>query len=60
MDYSARQVGQLLGLKHQEVIRRIRRKEIKAKKVGWFWIISEAAVEEAKKAPWYKRLNKQA
>ena len=53
--YSARRVGQILGLPHLEVIRRIRRGDIRAKKLDWNWIITEGAVEEARQSEWYQR-----
>jgi hypothetical protein len=53
--FTARQVGEALGLPHLEVIRRIRRGDIKAKKLGWNWVINEDAVDAAKETDWYKR-----
>lgn len=52
--YSARQAGEVLDLPHLEVIRRIRRGDIEAKKLGWNWVIEEAALEKAKNSDWYK------
>jgi len=53
--YTARQVGDLLEIPHLEVIRRIRRNDIEGKKLGWNWVITDEAVEKAKKADWYNR-----
>jgi len=53
--YSARMVGEMLGLPHQEVIRRIRRNDIRARKLDWNWVITDDAVEEAKQSDWYQR-----
>jgi hypothetical protein len=50
-------VAKRLGLGHKEVIRRIRRGDIKAEKLdgGWFWLIQEEEVERVKTADWYQR-----
>lgn len=53
--YSARKTGEILGIPHLEVIRRIRRGDIKAKKLDWNWIVTEEAIEEAKQSEWYTR-----
>lgn len=53
--YSARAVGEELGIPHLEVIRRIRKGDIKASKLGWTYVIQEEAITEAKKSDWYKR-----
>jgi hypothetical protein len=53
---TAREAGDLLDLEHIEVIRRIRRGEIEAKKKGWFWLIKEEEVEKVKRKQWYKNL----
>lgn len=53
----------MLGLSHHEMIRRIRRGQIKATKPdgGWNYMITQEAIEEAKNSSWYKariaRLN---
>jgi hypothetical protein len=52
---SARRAGELLGLPHREVIRRIRKGDIKAQKLGWSWIVELDAIEEAKTSEWYAR-----
>lgn len=52
-----RKFGEELGLKHLEVIRRIRRGDIRAKKLdGWAWIIDVKELERVPKTEWYKRL----
>jgi hypothetical protein len=53
--YSARQVGEKMDLTHHEVIRRIRRGDIKATKVGWSWVITEEWIQTALGSDWYKR-----
>ncbi len=54
--YTARQAGEKLGLTHQEVIRRIRRGDIKASKFGWNWVVPVEEVERVKDLDWYKRV----
>jgi len=53
--YSARQFGEEVGLEHLEVIRRIRKGDIKASKFGWNWVIKESEVERVKAEDWYNR-----
>jgi hypothetical protein len=53
--FTARQVGEVLDLPHLEVIRRIRRGDIIAKKLGWNWVIEEDAVDKARGSDWYQR-----
>ena len=53
--YSARQAGEALELPHLEIIRRIRRGDIKAKKLGWNWVIDQEALDQAKASEWYQR-----
>lgn len=53
--YTARQAGELLGLPHLEIIRRLRRDDIEGKKLGWNWVISEEALNKAKESTWYLR-----
>lgn len=55
---SARQVGEALHLEHAEVIRRIRRNDIDAQKMGWSWVITQAEVEAVKAKEWYINLMK--
>jgi hypothetical protein len=59
--YSARKAGVILGLPHLEVIRRIRKGDIRAQKLDWNWIVTEDAIEEARQSDWYqRRLARQA
>lgn len=44
-------------MKHLEVTRRIRRGQVRAKKVGWVWIIDGREVKRVKEAPWYKAMR---
>ncbi len=52
---TASEAAKRLGLPHREVIRRIRRGDIKAKKWGWNWAVDEDSVEVAKTSDWYQR-----
>lgn len=52
---SARQAGEKMNLPHREVIRRIRKHDIKARKVGWNWMLLESDVDDAMQSDWYKR-----
>lgn len=53
---TASQTGEALGLEHKEVIRRIRRGDIVAKKLGWNWLIEVDEVEAVRTREWYLRL----
>jgi len=55
--HTPRAVGEMLGLSHHEMIRRIRRGQIEATKPdgGWNYVITDEAVEKAKNSDWYKR-----
>jgi len=53
--YSARQAGDQLGLPHLEVIRRLRRGDIEGRKLGWNWVITEEAVDNARTTDWYRK-----
>lgn len=54
--HTPRQVGEMLGIPHHEMIRRIRKGQIKASKPGggWNYVITTEAVEEARNSDWYK------
>lgn len=52
---SARQAGERMNLPHREVIRRIKKDDIRATKVGWNWMTTEEWVDEAMKSDWYKK-----
>jgi len=53
---SARQAGERMGLPHKEVIRRIRKGDIEAQKLGgWNWVLTEDGVARAMKSDWYRR-----
>ena len=54
---SARQAGEMMGLPHTEVIRRIRKKDIKADKIGWNYVLTKPDVKEAMKSEWYKKIH---
>jgi hypothetical protein len=53
---TASQAGEELNLEHKEVIRRIRRGDIDASKLGWNWIIEQAEIARVKQKDWYIRL----
>ena len=53
---TASQAGEELNLEHKEVIRRIRRGDIVAQKLGWNWIIEVTEVEAVKAKSWYIKL----
>lgn len=53
---TAKEFGQQLNLEHLEVIRRIRRGDINAKKFGWFWTIPVTEVDRVRESDWYTRL----
>lgn len=52
---SARRAGELLNLPHREIIRRIRKGDIKATKLDWNWLVPIESIEEAKQSDWYSR-----
>lgn len=52
---STKEFGSRLGLGHKEVIRRIRRGDIKADKFGWVYTIDEKEVARVQDSDWYKR-----
>lgn len=56
--YSARQFGEAVDLPHNEVIRRIRRGDIVADKLGWNWIIHEKEIARVKDTEWFRRTLK--
>lgn len=56
--YSARQFGEAVDLPHAEIIRRIRRGDIKANKLGWNWVLHEDEVTRVKDTEWYRRVLK--
>lgn len=49
--------GERIGLPHVEVIRRIRKGDIDARKLGWNWIIEESEVAKALASDWYQRVR---
>lgn len=52
---TAPQTAAELSLSHLEVIRRIRRGDIQAKKLGWNWIIPSEELDRVRELDWYKR-----
>lgn len=59
-EITARATAAQLGLEHKEVIRRIRRKDIRARKLegGWFWLIEQDEVDRVKEAEWYQQYRR--
>jgi len=55
-ELSVREVASQLGLTHLEVNRRIHKKQIKARKVGWLWVINQEDVDKVKGAEWYLKV----
>ncbi len=53
---TARQTGEELGIGHLEVIRRIRRGDIRAKKFGWNWAVPRDEIDRVREADWYRRV----
>lgn len=53
---TARAAGEQLGLDHLEVIRRIRKGDIRAVKFGWNWAVHKNEVERVKRRQWYIQL----
>lgn len=53
---TARKFGEKVELAHLEVIRRIKKGDIIAKKWGWNWAIPVTEVERVREEEWYKRL----
>lgn len=52
---SARQAAEIMGLPHKEVIRRIRKEDIEAEKLGWNWVLTRDNVAKAMASDWYQR-----
>ena len=55
---NTRAVAELLDLPKMEVVRRIRKGDIKATKWGWNWAVEAAEVDRVKKSEWYKKHQK--
>lgn len=53
---TAREAGERLNLEHLEVIRRIRRGDIQAKKFGWNWTIEVDEITRVRETDWYQKL----
>lgn len=52
---SARKAGEMLGLPHREIIRRIRKGDIKAQKLDWNWLVPLESIDEARNSEWYQK-----
>lgn len=46
--FSITEVSQMTGIKTPKIIRGIRKGAIKAKKIGWIWVISAEEIEKMK------------
>ena len=57
-DYSAREAAELLGMRHLEVIRRLREGDIVGRKIGWNWAVRGSDILRAKNSDWYKNRRK--
>lgn len=55
---TAKEFGERVGLEHTEVIRRIRRQDILAEKLGWFWVIDVKEIDRVTSTDWYQRVMK--
>jgi hypothetical protein len=53
---TARELGDELGLKHIEVIRRIRKGQIAATKLGWMYTIEVSEIDRVRNSDWYQKL----
>lgn len=53
---NTKEAAKRLDIDQREVVRRIRRGEIKAKKWGWSWAIVETEIDRVKSTDWYQRL----
>lgn len=53
---SRTEAAQMLGLTRDQMIYHIRRKHIKADKVGWNYVIATIEIERARGAEWYKAI----
>jgi len=56
--YTARELGVMMKLPHKEIIRRIRKGDIKAEKLGWFWIITAPDAKAALESSWYEQYKR--
>jgi excisionase family DNA binding protein len=52
------QAAEMLGIPKLEVNRRIHKGDIKARKLGWFWVVETAEIERAKSSEWFQRYAK--
>jgi len=46
--YSIAQVAEIMDKKPPQILQQIRKGNIKARKIGWVWVISEDEVEKLK------------
>jgi hypothetical protein len=52
---NTKEAARLLELDQREVVRRIRRGDIKASKWGWSWAIEQNEIDRVKTTDWYQR-----
>lgn len=50
ISYTVREAAEKLGLTPQQVLNRIKRQKIKAKKKGWIWLVKPRDLEAIRKA----------
>ena len=55
---SVSELAELLGVPKLEINRRIRLGDIKAYKIGWFWVIDAPEVDSIRESEWYKKYTK--
>jgi hypothetical protein len=55
---TAKQAGEMMALPHKEIIRRIRKNDLKASKLGWVYVLRRRDVKKAMEAEWYQRVSK--
>lgn len=55
---NTRAVSDELGIPKLEVVRRIRKGDIKAQKWGWNWAVEAAEVERVREADWYRKYQR--
>jgi excisionase family DNA binding protein len=53
-ELTVKEVAKELRLSKRMIFYRIRRSDIKARKVGWQWLVKESEVAEVKTLEWYR------
>ena len=55
---NTRAVSEQLDIPQLEVVRRIRKGDIKASKWGWNWAVEAAEIERIRQSKWYKKYQR--